>query len=524
MRASRSTTARGLAPVTRSEARLRVSVREIAGWSGPRAGLAAALDGAHGTVLTGQWAGGGALVLADPSRIVLNAVDPFEVLDDLPVVPVDSSHPGAVCGGWFGYLGFEAGAVDQDLRTRRQHQRRAGADVAISYWALHPNVVRYESASGRWYDEALVGLVDDEELERRRRSLVARVQAAAPAHRPPSGPTPTGPTPSGPAPSGPAILGPLRTSTSQADHLAAVKAAQEHIAAGDIYQVNLCLDLVASFTGSASAAFDVLTTQLEPRYGSFLSGAFAVGPSGAGTAVSTTEAGAGPAALVSASPELFLRRRGRDVTSAPIKGTRPRPEDEPAAAVEARRLQNSGKDRAENVMITDLIRNDLSRVAEVGSVQVAGLLRLEPHPGVWHLVSEVRAQLPTDITDADLLRATFPPGSVTGAPKIRALEIIAQVERQRRGVYTGAIGYVSPVAGLEFSVAIRTLVLAGGEAVLGVGGGITADSRAQEEWWECFDKARAIAAALGGTIDVAGAARPDAASVPAVAPHGATRP
>ncbi len=509
-------------------------MREIAGWSGPRAGLAAALDGAHGTVLTGHWAGGGALVLADPIRIVLDAVDPFEVLDDLPVVPVDSSHPGAVGGGWFGYLGFEAGAADEDLRTRRQHQRRAGADVATSYWALHPNLVRYESAHGRWYDEALVGLVDEEELERRRRSLVARVQAAAPAHRPPSGPAPSGsvpsvptirePTPSQPTPCEPAILGPLRSSTSQADHLAAVKAAQEHIAAGDIYQVNLCLDLVASFTGSASAAFDVLTTEVEPRYGCFLSGAYAVGPSGAGTGESTTEAGAGPAALVSASPELFLRRRGRDVTSAPIKGTRPRPEGEPAAAIEASRLQNSAKDRAENVMITDLVRNDLSRVAEVGSVQVAGLLRLEPHPGVWHLVSEVRAQLSPDISDADLLRATFPPGSVTGAPKIRALEIIAQVELQRRGVYTGAIGYVSPVAGLELSVAIRTVVVAGGEAVLGVGGGITADSRPQEEWWECFDKARAIAAALGSTIDVAGAARPDAAGVPTVAPHGATRP
>lgn len=500
--------------------RSHLSVREISGWSGARYGLAAALDGVHGTVLTGQWAGGGALVLSDPIRTVLDAQDPFQVLDELPTVPASPEHAGAVGGGWFGYVGFEAGS-ESKLREQRRHQVPAGANVATSYWALHPNLIRYESATRRWYDEALLGLVGDDELEQRRQSLRARLQAATavPVHR--SHPPVRPPRP---------LLGPLRSATTQADHLGAVEAVQEHIAAGDIYQVNLCLALATSFTGSPSAAFDVAADQLEPRYGAFLSGAFAVGPEQASTSAANTEAAsagqtvAGAAALVSTSPELFLRRQGRVVTSAPIKGTRPRPAGLAAATTQARRLRASDKDRAENVMITDLVRNDLSRVAEVGSVEVPALLQLEPHPGVWHLVSEVGARLLPDTTDADLLRATFPPGSVTGAPKIRALEIIAEVERQRRGVYTGAIGYRSPVAGLELSVAIRTVVLAGGEAVLGVGGGITADSQAQEEWWECFDKARAIAAALGSTIDVAGAARTDASTVPAVAPNGATRP
>lgn len=452
-----------------------LSVREIAGWSGPRSGLAAALDGVDGALLTGRWAGGGALVMADPIDTVVDAPDPFAVLDELAALPAPPAHRHAVGGGWFGYLGFEAGA-EPNLTVQRQHQQRAGAAVATTYWALHPNLIRYERATGRWFDEALVGLLADDELEQRRQNLVACVQAAGAVATIRSDP------------------GPLRSATSQAEHLRAVRAGQEHIAAGDIYQVNLCLALAGKYRDEPGAAFDVLAAELEPGYGAFLRGAFA--------------ADGGPAAIVSASPELYLHRRGREVVSAPIKGTRPRPPAASAAAAEARRLQSSNKDRAENIMITDLVRNDLSRVAVVGSVQVTALLRLEPHPGVWHLVSEVHAQLPPTTSHADLLRATFPPGSVTGAPKIRALEIIAELESRRRGVYTGAIGYVSPVAGLELSVAIRTVVLADGEAVLGVGGGITADSDPKEEWWECFDKASAVAAAVGSSIDVVGARRP----------------
>lgn len=512
----RSATGWGLKPAFREPVRLHLSVREISGWSGARNGLAAALDGVHGTVLTGQWAGGGALVLAEPIRTVLATDDPFQVLDELPPQRAAWAHPGAVGGGWFGYLGFEAG-TDAGLTARRQRQGSAGADVATSYWALYPNLIRFESATGRWYDEALIGLVDDEELEQRRQVLTGRVQEATAA----SASVASAPVASArrARDSHRALLSPLRSTTTQSDHLSAVTAVQEHISAGDIYQVNLCLSLAASVTGRADAAFDVLTDELEPKYGAFLSGAFAADRHGDGT----HNAVRGSAALVSASPELFLRRRGRAVTSAPIKGTRPRPADAAAAAVEARRLRHSEKDRAENVMITDLVRNDLSRVAEVGSVEVPVLLRLESHPGVWHLVSEVRARLLPQTSDADLLRATFPPGSVTGAPKIRALEIIAELESRRRGPYTGAIGYVSPIAGLELSVAIRTVIVAGGEAALGVGGGITADSQAQEEWWECFDKARALATALGSGIDVAGATRPNVAGVPVVAEVGARR-
>lgn len=447
-------------------------MREIIGLRGARSGLARALDGHQGVVLTGKWVGGGAVIAGRPVDVVADGHDPFAVLDDLPALRVHrsqgSARTGSVGGGWFGWLGFEAGA-DDDLIGLRAAQLPSMPALATSYWALYPNVVRYEASSGRWFDEALIGLVEEDELAARRSWLVqcvrdARAVAASPDE-----------------------VGPLRSDSSLQRHVAAVQAGQRHIAAGDIYQVNLCLELSGPTHARPGQLYDTIVADLAPDYGAFVD--------------------AGASAVVSASPELFLRRRGRDVVSAPIKGTRPRPDDEAQAMDEARRLQGSAKDRAENIMITDLIRNDLSRVAEIGSVCVPALLRLEPHPGVWHLVSEVHARLVRGVSDSVLLRAMFPPGSVTGAPKLRALEVIAELELTRRGVYTGAIGFVSPAYGLELNVAIRTLAVCNGTLALGVGGGVTAGSQPLEEWWECFDKVSAIAGALGATIAVERSAR-----------------
>ena len=197
--------------------------------------------------------------------------------------------------------------------------------------------------------------------------------------------------------------------------------------------------------------------------------------------------------IASLSPELFLRRDGRTVTTGPIKGTAPRSGD-PAA------LQGSEKDRAEHVMIVDLMRNDLGRVAEYGSVEAPVAPEAQPHSGVWHLVSEVRAQLAPGNGDAALLRATFPPGSVTGAPKVQAMKVIAALEATGREVYTGAIGYASPHAGLELNVAIRTFEADHGHLWLGVGGGIVADSDPEAELEECLVKARPLIDAIGGWI------------------------
>jgi para-aminobenzoate synthetase/4-amino-4-deoxychorismate lyase len=205
-------------------------------------------------------------------------------------------------------------------------------------------------------------------------------------------------------------------------------------------------------------------------------------------------------AVVGASPELFLARRGDRVATAPIKGTRPLsgPAEEQG---EDDVLRGSVKDAAENVMIVDLMRNDLSAVCLPGTVEVSALLDVAAHAGVWHLVSRVEGDLPARTPHARLLAATFPPGSVTGVPKVRALEVMAAAEKEvddgPRGVYTGAYGFASPVAGLELAVAIRTLEVAGGRARLGVGGGVTAGSTPVEEWAECLVKAAPLLEALG---------------------------
>ena len=275
-------------------------------------------------------------------------------------------------------------------------------------------------------------------------------------------------------------------------HVAAVAECVERIAAGELFQANITLRLEGRFHGSAADAFAAGAEALEPRHGAFL------------------DLGGGRAVL-SFSPELFLRRTGDEVVTSPIKGTAPR-----EAGAEA--LLGSAKDAAEHVMIVDLSRNDLGRVAEYGSV-TPGAVRAEPHPGLWHLVTDVRARVREGTTDAGLVRAAFPPGSVTGAPKIQALKVIADLEGSQREAYTGAIGFASPHAGLQLNVAIRTLEVAGERAWLGCGGGIVADSDPRAELREALGKAAPIARALGATVPA-----PEAAAPPLAPPRWTRRP
>ncbi len=181
------------------------------------------------------------------------------------------------------------------------------------------------------------------------------------------------------------------------------------------------------------------------------------------------------------------------VTSSPIKGTLPWYAD-------PSELRASVKDVAENIMIVDLVRNDLGRVAITGTVTVPELLVVQPAPGVWHLVSTVSARVGSDVSIASVLDATFPPASVTGTPKMRARQLLTGWEPHRRGVYCGTVGLASPVAGCELNVAIRTVEFdVDGNAVLGVGGGITADSHPDREWDECLHKAAPIIGSSAGT-------------------------
>ena len=254
------------------------------------------------------------------------------------------------------------------------------------------------------------------------------------------------------------------------EHRRAVTNALEAIGAGEIYQACICTRFDGVLDGDPVDFFGAVAAATAPRKAAFLQGDW-------GT-------------VASFSPETFLNRRDGAVTSSPIKGTLP-------AHGDPRDLAMSVKDVAENVMIVDLVRNDLGRVAAVGSVTVPELLTVVGAPGVWHLVSTVRAELSDHIGNDALLEATFPPASVTGTPKIRAAELIAQWEPLSRGVYCGAIGIAGPEHALDLSVAIRTVEIdADGQMRLGVGGGITIDSDVDREWQECLDKAVAIVDAL----------------------------
>jgi para-aminobenzoate synthetase component 1 len=248
-----------------------------------------------------------------------------------------------------------------------------------------------------------------------------------------------------------------------AQHRTAVLSCLEAIRAGEIYQACVCTRFTGAVVGSSLEFFADAVARTAPARGAYLAGDWG--------------------AVASLSPELFLRRVGTDVSSSPIKGTLPQHAD-PA------QLLASAKDVAENIMIVDLVRNDLGRVAVTGSVTVPELLAVHPAPGVWHLVSTVSARIPIDLPTSALLAASFPPASVTGTPKARARQLLSQWEPRRRGIYCGTVGLTSPVAGCELNVAIRTVEFdSHGGAVLGVGGGITADSDPDAEWQECLHKA-----------------------------------
>ncbi|MEB3023597.1 aminodeoxychorismate synthase component I [[Mycobacterium] crassicus] len=252
-------------------------------------------------------------------------------------------------------------------------------------------------------------------------------------------------------------------------HRAGVLACLEAIRAGEVYQACVCTRFTGTVVGAPLDFFADAVARTGPARAAYVAGDWG--------------------AVASLSPELFLRRCAGVVTSSPIKGTLPL-DALPSA------LRASAKDVAENIMIVDLVRNDLGRVAITGSVTVPELLTVRPAPGVWHLVSTVSAQVPAQLGMAALLDATFPPASVTGTPKHRARQLLSQWEPHRRGVYCGTVGLASPVAGCELNVAIRTVEFdAAGGAVLGVGGGITADSDVDAEWQECLHKAAPIVTA-----------------------------
>ena len=264
------------------------------------------------------------------------------------------------------------------------------------------------------------------------------------------------------------LTGPWHHDTSHGDYLKAFDQVQEYLKSGDCYQINLTQRFHAPYQGSEWQAYQILRRHNLAPFSAFIR--------------------LPDAALLSVSPERFLLVEGDQVQTKPIKGTRPRHPDPGLDNQSALELAHSEKDRAENLMIVDLLRNDIGRVSAPGSVQVPSLFAIESFPAVHHLVSTVTSTLASGVTPCDLLRGAFPGGSITGAPKIRAMEIIEELEPWRRSLYCGSIGYLSCHGRMDTSITIRSLVAKSGQIYCWAGGGIVADSHGEAEYQECFDK------------------------------------
>ncbi len=263
-----------------------------------------------------------------------------------------------------------------------------------------------------------------------------------------------------------------RSNMTAADYAEKFTRVQAYLQSGDCYQVNLAQRFQAAYRGDEWQAFTRLNASNKAPFSAFL----------------RLERGA----ILSLSPERFIHLAEGIIQTRPIKGTLPRLADPDADRQQAEKLAASPKDRAENLMIVDLMRNDIGRVAEPGSVRVPELFVVEPFPAVHHLVSTVTARLPASRSACDLLRAAFPGGSITGAPKVRAMEIIDELEPHRRNAWCGSIGYISLCGTMDTSITIRTLTASNGTLYCSAGGGIVADSQVEAEYQETFDKVNRI--------------------------------
>ncbi|QLK46680.1 aminodeoxychorismate synthase component I [Vibrio owensii] len=272
------------------------------------------------------------------------------------------------------------------------------------------------------------------------------------------------------------LIGDWQSNMTQASYASRFDRVQEYLLSGDCYQINLAQRFNASYQGSEWQAYTKLEAANQAPFSAFIR--------------------MPNSAIVSVSPERFLELKDNIIETKPIKGTRPRSQNAELDQANAHDLQTAEKDQAENLMIVDLLRNDIGRVASPGSVHVPKLFDIESFPAVHHLVSTIRADLDTQYSAADLLRACFPGGSITGAPKVRAMQIIEELEPHRRSAYCGSIGYISRHGRMDTSITIRTLVAEDSKLYAWAGGGVVADSDCAAEYQETLDKLSKILPAL----------------------------
>lgn len=437
------------------------------------------LDGAADHAGLGRWS----YLAWDPVVVIRASPEEWPTVEThlrttlQPHVPHSGLPPFA--GGWIGWLGYELGrAFDRQPIPVRDDVAAPAAALA-----LYDTVVAWDHLTDRaWLVSTGVDATGERSAERAEARLARRLEEMADDRvaaeqprldpRPPRGEVSVTAFPVAPGAGG------VRGDFTPEDYQHAVGRVVELIREGDLFQANLAQRFTTAWPHATIALYVALRAQTPAALAAYLDHA--------------------PHVVASASPELFLRYdpATRRIETRPIKGTRPRSTDPVEDARLRDELSASAKDRAENVMIVDLLRNDLARVARTGSVAVPALCTPEAHPTVHHLVSTVTADLAEGHDALDLLRATFPGGSITGAPKVRAMEVIAELEPVARGVYCGAIGWLGLDGAMMLSVAIRTMTLAGGHAVVHAGGGITAQSQPVAEYEETLDKARALMAAL----------------------------
>ena len=384
--------------------------------------------------------------------------------------PRSGAGAAASSGGAVGWLGYELAARSSRASRFRRRTTSRLPDLGL---LLVDRLVALDHATGRRFACALGFAGDDGAARARAEAALARVARASFARSKGRGlaaapPPERYPRRSGTAPD---------LAAAAAEHAKAVAFLLERIEAGDVYQACLTHRIELPFGGDPWRLYCALRARNPAPFAAWLA--------------------LPELAICSSSPERFLRLgRGGRVESRPIKGTRPRGGEPAHDRALARALAESEKDRAENLMIVDLVRNDLGRVCATGSVAVPELQAIESYATVHQMVSTVEGRLRADCDLVDLLRAAFPPGSMTGAPKLAAMQLLAGLEPARRGVYSGALGYFDLRGGADLSVVIRSALVAGGRAFVHTGGGIVADSDPAAEWRESLDKARVLLEAI----------------------------
>ncbi len=379
--------------------------------------------------------------------------DPLKVLEQVKNnifshIEIEPSHL-PFHGGAVGYFGYDLGRAFERIPEIAQKDIQA-ADMAVG---IYTKALIYDRHQSEYY---LVCLANDvEHISEALRSRIAKIGKSSTFE----------------------LTSNWQSNMTEQSYADKFNQVQAYLLSGDCYQINLAQRFKASYQGDELDAYLKLRQANQAPFSAFIK----------------TDSNT----VLSISPERFLRLTNGCVQTKPIKGTRPRHPDKTQDEALAQQLKSATKDRAENLMIVDLLRNDLSRVCQAGSVKVPSLFDIESFPAVHHLVSTVEGKLSPEKSGVDLLRAAFPGGSITGAPKIRAMEIIEELEPHRRSVYCGSIGYLSACGNMDSSITIRTLICENNTIYCWAGGGLVADSKVAEEYQETYDKVGKILPILG---------------------------